>query len=76
MRHAPEPAEGHDERDDADNEEKRFAGDRQQDSNAQHGSHQQINQNRQSKLHGYIVVISGLIARASVKRNRVVSVIP
>ena len=51
VRHAPEPAKRHDKSNDGNDEQKRFAGHREQNSCADHGGHQQVNQNCQRKLH-------------------------
>ena len=52
LRQAAELGEGEDEGDDRNDEEQWLAQDEQQYSRAQNSSHQQINQNRQSKIHG------------------------
>ena len=52
LRQAAEFGEGEDEGDYRDDEEQRLAQDQQQNSRTQDRSHQQINQNRQSKIHG------------------------
>lgn len=53
LRQAAELGESEDEGDNRNNEEQRLAQDEQQDSRAQDSGHEQINQNRQSKIHGF-----------------------
>ena len=49
---AAELGKGENEGDDRNDEEERLAQDEEQNSRTENGRHQQINQNRQSKIHG------------------------
>ncbi len=52
LRQAAELGEGEEEGDDRNDEEQGLAQNEQKDSRAENGGHQQVNQNRQSKIHG------------------------
>jgi hypothetical protein len=51
LRQAAEFGEGEEEGDNRNDEEQGLAQDEQKDSRAENGGHQQVNQNRQSKIH-------------------------
>ena len=63
MGHAAQFAEGYDVGDEDNYEEKRLARNQEQHAQAEKGGHEQINENRQSKLHKWIVTVSGAKAR-------------